>query len=316
MNLNRRAYSLLRYILALSLTLISLGMGGVFWARASGELVASLESLNGTVSVKRFDTGDYTQVNGETLVGVGDTVRTATNSRARITFFANGVETDVLPESEFRIDAFTGDEKSFEIAVTVLVGQTAQRVTRLLDANSRYTINSTGLILAVRGTEFAVRVEPNGRAATIVQTGLVKAENPGAAGVADVPAGFGIRAEAAKGISDVVRATTFAQLDAALDGCNAVIKTEGDVVLNVRTGPDLSFTKIGTLDNFTRQLVLGVTETTKWYRVPYAGWFAWVFAPALELDKACAGLRRYPDDQPTEDISRYTGIVPVPTPGR
>jgi hypothetical protein len=312
--MNRHRVLLIRYMLTLALALT--GMGGMFSARASGELVAALESLSGTVSVKRFDAGDYTQVNGETLVGVGDTVRTAANSRARITFFSNGVETDILPESEFRIDAFTGDEKSFEIAVTVLIGQTAQRVTRLLDANSRYTINSTGLILAVRGTEFAVRVEASGRSATIVQAGLVKAENPGTAGLADVPAGFGVRAEAAKGLSDVVRAATFAQLDAALDGCNAVIKTEGDVVLNVRTGPDLSFTKIGTLDNFTRQRVLGVTETTKWYRIPYLGWFAWVFAPALELDKACAGLRRYPDNQPAEEISRYPGLTPVPTPGR
>ncbi|GAB4547300.1 MAG: hypothetical protein OHK0023_08410 [Anaerolineae bacterium] len=264
------------------------------------ELVASLEVLDGGVTIQRAATSGFVLVNFESLVGVGDVIKTAADGRARITFFANGVETDVLPNSEFRIDAFSGSEERYQLTVTLIVGQTAQRVLKVLDSGSSYIINSTGLELAVRGTVFDTRVERSGRSATIVRDGAVKARNVGTAGVADVPAGFGVRAEQGKGLSDVVRAASFAQLDSAIDGCNGVIETIGDVVLNVRIGPGLTFEKIGTLDNLTAQRLYGVTETTQWYRVMFEGKFAWVFAPAVKLDSACAGLRRFPDDTPAE----------------
>lgn len=270
-------------------------------AHAQGEeLVASLEVLDGGVTIQRAATTDFVLVNFESLVGVGDVIKTAADGRARITFFANGVETDVLPNSEFRIDAFTGNEEKYQLTVTLIVGQTAQRVLKVLDSGSSYIINSTGLELAVRGTVFDTRVERSGRSATVVREGVVKATNVGTASTADVPEGFGVRAEQGKGLSDVVRASSFAQLDSALDGCNGVIETVGDVVLNVRIGPGLNFEKIGTLDNLTAHRLYGVTETTEWYRVMFEGKFAWVFAPAVKLDSACAGLRRFPDDTPAE----------------
>jgi Bacterial SH3 domain/FecR protein len=295
--------------------------------RAEQELVASLETLNRGVLVKRAGTEEFVAVTQESLVGVGDTIQTDETGRARITFFANGVDTEVLPGSIFVIDAFEGSEDQFNISITLLLGQTTQRIERALDVGSRYTINSQGMEMAVRGTVFAVRVEPSGRSAIIVQRGAVAvagkdapANVPEAERVNQVPAGFGIRAEAAKGLSDVVKATTFGQLDAALDGCAAVINTEGDVVLNVRTGPGLNFPRIGTLENGTLQQIMGVTETTQWYRVRFNNWFAWIFAPALRLDTACPGLRRFQDDAAEEDITRYDPAVTpetiTPTPSQ
>ncbi|MCC7446566.1 MAG: SH3 domain-containing protein [Anaerolineae bacterium] len=281
------------------------------------ELVASLENLGGSVAVKRFDSESWTGVNQESIVGVGDTIRTDATGHARITFFANGVETELLPASALRIDAFNGSAAQYELSITVIIGQTTQRVTKLLDSGSRYAVNSTGLELAVRGTVFAVRVEPSGRSATIVQNGLVKAANAGRSGSAanaDIPAGYGVRAEAGKGLSEVVQARSFTELDAALDGCPAAITITDDAQLNVRSGPSQNFPRVGGLDNVHQLQVVGVTATTGWYRIPYRGGFAWVNPPALRTDRGCVGLRKFPDNWGPEDTSRYTGPDPNTNP--
>jgi hypothetical protein len=289
------------------ITLIAGCIFGLERIRAQ-ELVATVETLSGIVSVQRFDTAEFVPIDRESLVGVGDIIRTDSEGRARVTFFANGVDTELEPNTDYRIDEFSGSEQEYNLSVTVLVGQTTQRVNELLDSGSSYRINSTGLELAVRGTVFAVRVEETGRSATIVEQGLVRAESTGGDQAADVPPGFGVRADTDTGLSDVVEAVSFAQLDSALDGCGAVIVTEGDVRLNVRLGPGLQFPILGLFQPNTRQTVVGVTETTEWYRVPFAGAYAWVFAPAVELDASCAGLRQFPDDTPPEDPANYTGL--------
>jgi len=296
-----------------SLVFVSLLM--LLYARTDrvwgSELVASLENLGGSVTVRRFDSESWTAVNQESVVGVGDTIRTDARGHARITFFANGVETELLPASELRIDAFNGTPDQYQLSITVIIGQTTQRVTKLLDSGSRYTVNSTGLELAVRGTVFAVRVEPSGRSATVVQNGLIKAANVGSSAAnADIPAGYGVRAEAGKGLSEVVQARSFAELDAALDGCPAAITITDDAQLNVRSGPNLTFPRVGGLDNVRQLQVVGVTTTTGWYRIPYRGGFAWVNPPALRTEGGCVGLRKFPDGWGPEDTSRYTGPDP------
>jgi hypothetical protein len=318
-----------RIILILCLALLPM-----LTARAQNEeLVASMETLGAGVQLRRAGTEAWVAVPTESLVGVGDSVRTDKTGKARITFFANGTDTEVLPASEFRIDEFKGTDDKFTLTVSVIAGQTTQRIAKLLDSGSSYTINSTGLELAVRGTVFAVRVEDSGRSAMIVQEGAVAAKNVGNATPepnrpgntnAQVPPGFGIRAEPNKPLSDVVKASSFAQLDSALDGCEALISTLGDVRLNVRLGPSTDFPRVGQLDNRVRQRVIGVTATTKWYRVAFKGGFAWLFAPALQLDKTCPGLREYPDNAGAEDATLYSGLdaeflpiqtaTPTPTP--
>jgi hypothetical protein len=311
--MNTRHTRILLYLMVVLVTL-TFSLEGVRWVRAqTTELVASLETIQPGVSVRRSGTTDFLPIQRESLVGVGDSIRTDAKGSARITFFASGTDTTVLPASEFRIDDFKGTEDQFTLSLTVVAGQTTQRIAKLLDSGSSYTINSTGLELAVRGTEFAVRVEQSGRSALVVSTGMVATSGKVAdakATPAPVPAGFGVRGEKDKGLSDVVKATNFEQLDAALDGCEAVIGTLGDVVLNVRLGPGLKYPRVGQLPNKVRQRVIGMTESKEWYRVEYKGGFAWVFGPALGLDKLCPGLRQFPNDQKPEDRSLYTGLDP------
>ena len=204
---------------------------------AQGELAAVLEVQNGGVEVRRVNTQQWIPVNIEAIVGVGDDIRTDDTGRAKVIFFADGTETELRANTLFHINSFeAGDaEDSFTISAAVLAGQTIQRVNRIIDSNSSYDVETPGMDLVVRGTEFRLRVDEDGRSAMLVDEGVADAGAEGAS--ADVPPGFGIRSEAGSDLSDVVPATNFAELDAALDGCDASLQSRDDVRLNVRQGP-------------------------------------------------------------------------------
>ena len=275
-------------------------------AQESGELAATLEVLTPGVEVLRVNTVNWVTVNLEAIVGVGDTIRTNDAGRARITFFADGTDTEILPNSEFRITEFSGSAEQFDISVEVLLGQTVQRLNRLLDAASSYDVITPGMSLGARGTQFAIRVEPNGRSAMLVSEGQVEAGKTEDA--ASVPPGFGIRAPETGDLSDVVRATTFDELDAALDGCVAVLTTLDDVSLNVRQAPGIEFPRVGTISASDVTLLFGQTESSGWYRIAFRGGFGWVLSSTVEVQAPCAGLRVFPDNAGAEDPASYEAL--------
>ncbi len=271
----------------------------------SGELAATLEVLAAGVDVKRVNTSDWIQANIEAIVGVGDLIRTDETGRARITFFADGVDTNLLPNTEYRIEQFEGDGDSFHITVEVLIGQTTQRLNRALDANSSYNVNTPAMTLTARGTAFAIRVDEGGeRAAILVSDGTVEAEAEST--TAPVPLGFGVRSEVDGELSDVVRAATFEELDYGLDGCAASITTPDDVQLNVRVGPRLDAPRVGTIAATEIDIFMGRSESGTWYRINFRGGFGWILSSTANLGSACADLRLFPDDHGPEDVTRYS----------
>ncbi len=270
----------------------------------SGELAATLEVLEAGVDVKRVNTSDWIAVSVEAIVGVGDLIRTDDTGRARITFFADGVDTDLLPNTEYQIEQFEGDGDSFHITVEVLIGQTTQRLNRALDANSSYNVNTPAMTLATRGTAFAIRVDEGGeRAALLVSNGTVQAE-PEDMNL-PVPSGFGVRSEVDGELSDTVRATTFDELDSGLDGCAVSITTPDDVQLNVRVSPSLDAPRAGTIAAAEIDIFMGRSESGNWYRINFRGGFGWVLSSTATLDSACAGLRMFPEGHGPEDATLY-----------
>jgi hypothetical protein len=313
-----------RFLIVFALLLA--GTTPVYAQDSPTNLAAVMEVISAGVEVKRVDTANWIAVNTEAIVGVGDVIRTDATGVARITFFSDGVETEIQPDSVFQIDVFEdrgGD--SFGLSAQLLLGRSLQRVARLLDATSSYDINTPSMELTVRGTEFMIRVEESGRAAMLVTDGIAGAAASGQD--SEVPAGFGIRSsEDGAGLSDVVEATDFDQLDAAIDGCGVTVRTPDDVRLNVRIGPALDFGRAGTIDAAEILRFFGVSEGGGWYRLDYRGGFGWVLASDITLDANCAGLRVFPDDH-VEDVNSYEALgevievddlalpsQPVPTP--
>ena len=273
---------------------------------AQDDLAAVLEVRTAGVEVKRVNTEQWLPIGVETIVGVGDDIRTDGQGQARIIFFADGTETDLMPNTEYRIEAFAGNEEAFSLQVAVLAGQTVQRVNRVVDSSSTYDVNTPGMSLVARGTEFRIRVEDDGRSAMLVDDGAVGANvDMEEVDDASVTPGFGIRSEVGNDLSDVVPANTFATLDSAIDGCGVTINTEDDVQLNVRLAPSVDFPRIGTVDPNTIPIFVGATETTGWFRIEFRGGFGWVLASDVDIEEGCAGLRPFADASGAEDPSLY-----------
>ena len=154
-------------------SIVSLLIG--FIVTAQNEFAASLEVLSAGVEVQRVNTANFIAVEIEAIVGVGDIIRTDETGEARITFFADGTDVTLEPESEYRIIEFEGDEEDFNLTVEVIAGQATHRLNRTLGANSSYDVETPGMTLAAQGTVFAIRVEDNGRSGMLVFEGLVDA---------------------------------------------------------------------------------------------------------------------------------------------
>lgn len=291
----------MKFKVFLSILLVSLATASFVFSQSS-ELAATLEVLTGVVEVKRVNTANWIPVKVEAIVGVGDVIRTNESGQARVTFFVDGVDTDILENSEFEIVTFSGQGESFNLEVSVVVGQTIQRLGRVLDANSSYDVNTPGMTLAARGTEFAIRVEDTGRSGMLVREGTVDAASDGSD--ADVPANYGIRAAVDETLSDVVLASTFEQLDAALDGCPVSVTTIDDVRLNVRISPSVDAFRVGTVAADTIDLFYGVSASGSWYRIMFNDGYGWILSSAVKVDTSCAGLRVFADDH-MEDIDTY-----------
>lgn len=291
--------------LKLALFILLMALAQFRLLHAQSEYAATLEVLAEGVEVQRAGTANPIQVKVEAIVGVGDIIHTDATGRARITFFSDGVDTELLPNTEYHITRFEGSGDSFNIAAEVVLGETVQRLGRLLDTNSSYDVTTPSMALAARGTEFRIRVGDNGRAAMLVSDGTVKAN---ADSEADVPPGYGIRGDLDQPLSDVVQATSFEGLDAALDGCTGSITLNEDVSLNVRLGASLDFARIATLDAGEVNNLMGKSESGDWYRIPFRGGYGWILSLAVTVDEDCAGLRSFASGYGPEDISLYESL--------
>jgi uncharacterized protein YraI len=289
--------SLLRWLVPIFLVLPMLSLF------AQDDLAAVMTVLDAGVEVQRVNTQQWIPVSIEAIVGVGDTIRTDDSGRALVTFFADGVETELEPNTTYRIDTFSGNDEQFTLTVEVLIGQTKQRLDRVLDAGSSYDVITPGASLVARGTVFDVRVEDDGRSGMIVSEGVVEATADDA--TSDVPDGFGVRADAGGELSDVVAATTFDQLDAALDGCTVALTTVDDVRINVRTGASTSFPTVGSVSAEEVTLAYGTVEGESWYRIAFRGGFGWILSSTATLQGECAGLRVFETGTGPEDASLY-----------
>ncbi len=271
---------------------------------AQSDLVATLEVLKAGVEVQTAGTQVWVKINAETLINVGDTIRTDSTGEARITFFEDGTATILTANTEIRIRKFSSRGSQFDLSLEVVGGIVKQQVNNLLETESNYEVITPGMSLTVRGTNFDVRVEENGRSALVAFEGTVSADNP--ASTAEVTRGFGVRSEVNQPLSDVVVATNFEELDAALDGCTGQVDTEGDVRLYVRVSPSREAVAVGSVDPSEVTVLVGVTADEQWYRIPFRGGFGWISAVFMDvtINETCPGIRQY-EDTPVEDASLY-----------
>ena len=137
--------------------------------------VASLDPLQGLVQHKPAEAAEnaWETVAARRLVGEGDWIRTNAEGLATVTFF-EGVSTDIWTNSLIQISQLDlRDEAHFAVSVDITVGETLSRVEGMAGSDSSYEVHTPNAVVAVRGTEFWVRVLPDGVTEVMVVSGAV-----------------------------------------------------------------------------------------------------------------------------------------------
>src|SRR2546428_9469282 len=155
------------FCIAIALDMIG-GAGGGAQALAGS---ATIRAVGGAVRVRRVP-GDATAATDGDLLAAGDSIETAADGRAVVTFF-EGSTVEIEPSSTLSVDTLSVEaDGGTVVLMTQAVGRTWHVVTKLLTGSSRYEVRTPASTASVRGTEFEVQVDTSGGepVATVVTT--------------------------------------------------------------------------------------------------------------------------------------------------
>ncbi len=286
-------------------------------ARSATNLPARVRVDAASVEVQRTGTAAWVPIKAESIIAAGDHVRTGEKGQATLVFFEGALTAVVLGNSEVEVRAFNGAPDAFTLDIAPVRGFTDYSAARALKEAEVYTVSGTAFTVALTRGRINMRVEATSRTAALnISNATTIILWPNGERVA-LPQNSGVRLSPGESAGEVVTATSFATLDSALDGCSTNIAVEGDVTLNVRLGADFSFPRVGGIEAKSNLQALGMTSVGAWYRIAFGGGFGWInLAKPLQLDKSCAGLRRYPQKYGPENGTPFdlTGTLPSPTP--
>ena len=140
----------------------------------SGVTHAATLQVQGAVDILVAGSSTWQPVEMDAQIEAGTRVRTGPAASARLVFF-DGSTTDLAPDTEISIVQMRSRRQG-EGKVIILqqrTGQTYYRVQPLLDADSRFEIETPSAVASVRGTEFALDVGADGATLVVVVEGLV-----------------------------------------------------------------------------------------------------------------------------------------------
>ena len=155
------------FCIAIALDMIG-GAGGVGQALGAS---STITVLGGDVRVRHVS-GDVTAATDGDLLAAGDSIETAADGRAVVTFF-EGSTVEIEPSSTLSVDTLSVEaDGGTVVLMTQAVGRTWHVVTKLLTGSSRYEVRTPASTASVRGTEFEVQVDTSGGepVATVVTT--------------------------------------------------------------------------------------------------------------------------------------------------
>ncbi|MBN2304934.1 MAG: FecR domain-containing protein [Anaerolineae bacterium] len=156
---------IVRVIGIVLLLAVTVSAGGSQIAIGQGDFVASLDPVQGLIQHHAANAGpdDWQTVTTRQQVSEGDAVRTDARGLATLTFF-EGVQVEIRPGSQIVVNrlSVTDDTVTFQIGLTMLVGEAIHHVERIVGPESSYEVTTPGASLVVRGTEFFTRVSTVG----------------------------------------------------------------------------------------------------------------------------------------------------------
>ena len=122
------------------------------------EPLATLEVATNPVEL-RAEGGAYAEVTAATEVAPGSAIRTGEGALASVEYF-DGSLTRVGPNTEYEVVELEDEPDRSVIVGRLEVGETFHDVKELTGSGSRFEIQESNAIAAVRGTRFAARCLP------------------------------------------------------------------------------------------------------------------------------------------------------------
>lgn len=148
----------------------------------------SIQQMSGTVSFDRPSGSRAARV-GDRLETVGDGVTTGTQSRADLLLDTGVGVVNVLEYTNLKVQRLETAPDSGRIThLDVTRGQVRLKLRRFTSPNSELRIRTPAGLSGVRGTEFGVVVQPDGKTAIATLEGAVVTEAQGVQ--VEVPGGF------------------------------------------------------------------------------------------------------------------------------
>lgn len=109
------------------------------------------------------------------VVGLGDQIRTGATGWAEVVFF-EGTSSQLLANTQIiitELDLPDDDGSSFGITFELLIGDTYNTASAILDEDSKFEISMPGATASVRGTVWYTRVMPTGCSMVYTEEGSV-----------------------------------------------------------------------------------------------------------------------------------------------
>jgi hypothetical protein len=159
---------------------------------AQQDAVATLSISGGTAAVTPQN-GSSAQTYARddvAVVNLGDQIAISDDGEGLLTFF-EGTETRLAAGTVITVEHVVAEDTTKQVSLSLTVGQAASTVGKLVDAESRFEINTPAATITVRGTQFLVFARPNQltQVATLDGTVAVNALDQ----TVEVPSGFGVK---------------------------------------------------------------------------------------------------------------------------
>ena len=243
-------------LLTLALLIPLVGCGG------GGETIpCKISSVAGDVQVLRSGSTESVKATNGMELAVGDTITTGSNGSANLVFF-DGSVMEIKANSEILINELsTASSGSTTVSLNEVVGNTINRVAKLVDSSSKYEVETPAAVAVVRGTVFDMLVQQNGAT-------TVKAEQDSvdftASGV-KVTVNQGFQSTAVKGgtpSTPIAIATTTPT--AAPTSTSTSGKTLGDVLGTNKSIGDVKFDQVMTTSGQTQSVTMHMYIKNAW----------------------------------------------------
>ncbi|NQT73601.1 MAG: FecR domain-containing protein [Chloroflexi bacterium] len=144
----------------------------IFSSQTSYDESTTLSILSGDVFVMEGDSDSWDEAKDGMDLAAEDSVKTGADSYALITFF-EGTTMNIEPDTEISISELTVNEETDSTIVRLKqkAGETWNRVEKLADSASKYEIETSAGVGAVRGTTIGLVVGSDGKTTMKVYEG-------------------------------------------------------------------------------------------------------------------------------------------------